>query len=353
MAKLTEQDFKREVSLKNFKKVYLIDGDEKYLVKKYTEALVNKIAGKNPSEFDLTRLNSSAGLEEISSAAEQISMFNEYKCVLVTDYDVDALNESDYKLLEQLISDIVDGAVVVFSMPTLGESQKKSGGKVSKRKKFAAAVAKYGTVLELQKKGDIALEQQLVRWAEKANCTLSRINAAKMIAMSGTDMTTLKNEMDKLTAYVNGGEITEEIIKKLVVKNTEVRIFALSDCISKGDFNGAFRQLHSLLEQNEKPEIILSVLSSTYIDMYRMRVASESGVSAAQVAADFKYGKRDFVLRNAANNSKKYSTEMLRACLDIIIQTDMKLKSARVEPRILLETLISKLMVATRGERCD
>lgn len=356
MAKLTEQDFKKEISSKNFKKIYLIYGEEKYLVKKYTASLIHKAVGKNPTEFDLSKISSDTPLETIFAASMQISMFSETKCVLVSDYDIDALSESDYQQLEKFVTEIPDGTILIFSMPTLSKESKKATAKTSKTsrtsklQKFAAAVAKSGTVLELAKMGDIALEQQLVVWAEKNDCKLDRINASKIISMCGTDMTMLKNELDKLSAYANGGEITEEIIKKLCVKNTEVRIFALSDCISRNDYNGAYKQLNDLFEQNEKPEIILSVLSSTFVDMYRMRAASESGKTASDVAADFKYGKREFLLKNAYRNSKKYSTETLRKFLDMILETDIKLKSTRGNARILMETLISKLTAAARED---
>ncbi len=349
MAKLTEQDFKKEISSRQFKRIYLIYGDEKYLVKKYTDTLINKALGKNPSDFDLIRLRSDASPEMIFSAARQISMFSDIKCVLVSDYDTDGLSESDYRALETLMSDIPEGTILIFSMPTLSKESKKTNAKSSREKKFSDTAAKYGTVLKLDKKGDIALETQLVSWAEKNGCLLTRINAAKIIALCGTDMTSLKNEIDKLSAYANyHEEITEDMIRQLVVKNTEVRVFALSDCISKNDFNGAYHQLHRLFEQNEKAEIILSVLSSVFVDMYRMKAASESGKSISDAAADFKYGKREFVLKNAYHHSKRYSTQTLRKILDVILETDIKLKSTRTDHEVLLETLIAKLLITVR-----
>lgn len=357
MAKLTEQEFKKEVSSLEFKGIYFIYGDEKYLVKKYTMSLINKVVGKNPSEFDFQNLNSDTDVEEIFGAVEQLPMFSEYKCVCVNDYDIDTLAESDYKQLESYCSDLPEKVVLVFTQPTLIPNSKKSQNsgdkKSNKTKRFLEIVEKYGTVLELQKKGDIALEKQLVSWAEKNGCTLTQINASKIIAMSGNDMTTLKNEIDKLSAYANNSEITYEIIKMLSIKNSEARIFVLSDCIAKNNFNGAYQQLYQLFEQNEKPEIILSVLGSVFIDMYRMRVALESGKNASDVARDFKYGKREFLLKNAANNSRKYSTQTLKRILDTIMQTDIKLKSTRAEAQTLLETLISKLIVIVQEENTN
>ena len=81
MAKLTEQDFKKELSSGDLKNLYLIYGEEKYLVKKYTEQLYTKAAGKEPSDFDFVKLGSSSPIEDIISASEQLPVFSGYKCV--------------------------------------------------------------------------------------------------------------------------------------------------------------------------------------------------------------------------------------------------------------------------------
>lgn len=348
MAKLTEQDFKKEISSGNLKNLYFIYGDEKYLVKKYTDKLCSKAAGKKPSDFDFVKLSSSSELEEIFSASEQLPVFAEHKCVLVSDFNAESLSASDIKMAEKFFSDISPTTILIFSMPTLTNIDNKKGDKKGgKFNKLLRAAEKYGTVLELSKLGDIALEKIIIFWAEQGGCKLDKINASKIISLCGTDMTTLRNELDKLIAYADNSEITEQMIKLLVVKNTEVRIYALSDCIAKNDLNGAYKQLFGLFQQNEKPELILSVLSSAFIDMYRMRVASESGKTVKDVASDFNYGKREFLLRNAQNNSKKYSTQQLREILDIILNTDLKLKSTSANNRTILETLIARIFAVT------
>ena len=347
MAKLTsEQDFKKEIAKTDFKRIYLIYGEEKYLVKYYTNSLVNKVTNKKATTFDFIKFGANADLQELCTACEQIPMSAQYKCILVSDFEFEALSESDFKEFNNFCTDISPSTVLIFSMPTLLIDAKKNG----KFKKFSATAEKVGIAVEFAKKDNSSLEKQLISWAEKTGCILKPYNASKIISLCGTDMTLLRNELQKLTAYANGSEITEDMIKLLTVKNTETRIFALSDCIMAGNFQGAYSQLAQLFEQNEKPEIILSTLGSVYIDMYRMRVANESGKTIADVSADFKYGKRDFVLKKANANSKKYSTTALRKVLDIILQTDIKLKSTRADSKILLETLITKIMLALRED---
>ena len=348
MAKLTEQELRKELASGSLRNLYFIYGEEKYLVKKYTELIVSKSVGKTPSDFELSRLGSRASAEEILYACEQLPVFSQRKCVLVSDLNADALSDGDIKSLESYFSDVSPSTVLIFSMPTsdISDGKKTSEKKGAKLKKLLAAAEKYGAVTELQKRKDADLEKQLVAWAEKRSCKLSQMNASKIIAICGTDMTTLRNETDKLTAYADGSEITAEMINLLVTKNTEVRVYALSECIRRNDYNGAYKQLFALFEQNEKPEIILSVLSSSFADMYRMRVASESGKTAADVAADFKYGKRDFLLKKAQQSSGRYSTQTLRKTLDIIINADIKLKGTQADKCIVLESLLAEMLLA-------
>lgn len=349
MAKVSEQEFKKELSSGQWAPLYWIDGEEKYLVRSWTQKLCDKITGPHPSEFNFTRLNADSEPEEIFMACEQLPVGAEYKCVLLTDYRFDALSDGDIKLLTEFFSDISPSTVLVISMPTLSPDPKKTDKKGGKTQKLRAAAEKLGTVLELNKMGDMVLEKLLVSWAEKQGCAMTRLNASKLMSLCGKELTALRNEMDKLCAYADGQEITEEMIRRLAVKNTEVRIFALSDCVAAGDYNGAYQQLHDLFEQNEKPEMILSVLSSVYIDMYRAKIAAESGKTVQQAAADFGYGRREFLLKNASSRASRYSVQTLRQILELILHTDIKLKSSPADRRILLETLLGELLLQTRA----
>ncbi len=349
MAKLSEQEFKKSLSSGQFSRVYLICGEEKLLVRHYTEKLCEKAAGKKPSDFDFVRLPAETELQEIIDCCEQFPLTAEYKVTVVSDYRFDSMADSDLKRLTAFCEDISPAAILIFTMPTLAEEEKKGGKKSSKLQKITAVIEKCGTVLELAKRGDIALEKQLISWAEKGGCQLSAVNAAKIISYCGSDMTTLKNEIAKLCAYANGETITEEMIRLLVTKNTEVRIFALSDRIAQNDYNGAYQQLYALFEQNEKAEVILSTLSSVFIDMYRAKVAAESGRSYSEAAADLKYGRREFLLKNASARASRYSMGALRQILDVILDTDIKLKSKPSDRQILLETLLAKLMTVDSG----
>lgn len=57
----------------------------------------------------------------------------------------------------------------------------------------------------------------------------------------------------------------------------ETTVFLLSNALVRGDYSKAYALLDLLMAQREEPYTILAVLSSAYIDMYRVRAAIEAG----------------------------------------------------------------------------
>lgn len=346
MAILTEQDLKKEVHANNFQRLYFIYGEEKYLVKKCTDYLRTKLVGKNPTDFDYAALSSNASIEQISEAVEQLPLMTEKRLVCVTDLDFEQMSESDMKLLTELCCDLPDTTVLLFAQPTLMLDTKKSG----KTKKFSACAERNGAVLRLDKKGDIVLEKQIMSWVQKLGCSISQVNASKIVNDCGTDMTTLKNEVEKLCAYTKEGEISQEAISLVCVKNLEARIFSLSDSIIRQDYNSVYKQLDLLFFQREKPELILGVLSSAFVDIYRVKATAESGEKASYLKEIFPYKNKEFRLKNAERDAKKFSSMAISKILDAIADTDIKLKSTRSDGKLLLETLIARILIIVKED---
>lgn len=163
-------------------------------------------------------------------------------------------------------------------------------------------------------------------------------------------MNTLENETQKLCAYVGSGIITDDAIKAVAVKNTEARIFALSDSIIRRDYNSAYKQLDLLFYQREKPEVILGVLSSAFVDIYRVRTAIESGEKASVLKDIFPYKGKEFRLRNAERDMKQYSNKAISKILDAIAYADIRLKSNVGNQRTVLEMLIAKILLIVKED---
>ncbi len=113
----------------------------------------------------------------------------------------------------------------------------------------------------------------------------------------------------------------------------------------------AFQVLDLLFYQKEEPIAMLYTLSNAYIDAYRVRVAAECGVMNSELAKDFGYGKRTFVLDRVKRSTNRVSTEALRKSLDLMMDADLKFKSVRLNDRLYLEQLIAQLLLTAREGR--
>lgn len=346
MAKLTEAELKKQIKSKQFSPVYVIYGDEQMFVKRYTELLVQAVAGKEPSDFNFHTFSGDINLDDFAATLQMIPFMSEYNCVLTSDVHFDTMDKDSLDRFKEITDNIVEGTILIVSMPTYIPTKN-----VSAFKAFVKKVDKIGSVCEFNKLNQALIERYVAKWANECGKMISHINASKLISYCGDDLNLLKNETEKICFYASGDEITLNDINKLATVNLETKIFALSDAVLNGNGQKAFTTLDLLFYQREEPIMMLYVLSTSYIDAYRIRVADECGVLKEDVAKDFNYKNRAFTLNNARKATARVTTEALRKSLDVLTEADLKFKSTTVNARLYMEQLIAQLLLIAKEGR--
>ncbi len=348
MPEITESELKKHIDRSSFSNLYFLYGEEKYLVGHYARKLIEKAKGTAFEDFNFQRFDGgSVGIDEIAAAVEALPFLAEQKCVAVADLNVEGLRANELNKLDELIETIPSTTVLVIYLPTVAIDVKKD----KKWKKFFASAGRIGCTVSFARRSNPELEKLLCSGAQKQGCELSRTSAGRIIAYSGNDLQTLLNELEKLCSFVGNGEITVSVIDRLVVKNLEARVYDLSKAVLAGEYDKAYGILDLLFYQNEEPVSVLAVLSSAYIDMYRVRTAVQSGYSVTEPAKHFDYARKEFRLTNAERDAKRLSTAMLRESLKTLLAVDTALKSARGDRRITMEKLIAQLLLIAEKER--
>ena len=342
MAELNRKELKKQIKNKEYQNVYLIYGEEKMYVRADTDYLVTQLMGKEPPEFNYHNFSKNYDMDKIAVAIQVAPFMSEYNCVKVADFDANSCGKNELERFIEIIKNVPDTTVLIITMPTLEQDMKKLGD----FSKIVTLVKKIGVVCAISKETDISLARQIIKWADKRDVKIEQADAFKLQEYVGDDLNSIKNELDKLCNYVgDGNQITGEHIDFLVSKRLEANIFNLTDAIVAGDGTKAFNILDVLFYQREEPNDILNVISMAYIDFYRVRTGQECGVPMSQVAQDFGYGKREFVLKKASQKICKISTQRLRDSLDEITNTCGIMRSASVNQRIIVEKLVAKLLV--------
>ena len=346
MPAITESELKKQLSAGRLAPVYLLAGEEKMLLKRAAQRLISKAAGDAFPEFNRGEFTNDSDLESIAGAVEALPFFAQHKCVAVADFNAEEKRQEDLDRLYDLLKDPPDTCTLVFYYPTIPPENQKS----AKWRAFLKAVQKAGYTVEFPRLEAPELRRILTRDAEKLGCVLPRPSLERLLSYAGNDLNLLRREVEKLCAYALGlgqTEVTVDMVEKLTPKSTETTVFMMVNALVAGSYEKAYGLLDTLFYQNEEPIAILGAMSASYLDMYRVKAALESGLTGrapAEYCPDYK--NREFRLRNAERNARGLSRETLKHCLDLLLEADLALKGSRLDARLVLEGLVSRLLLA-------
>lgn len=349
MAKIGEIEIKNQIKSGELSNAYMIYGEEGYLKEFYVNQLKKKIVDPTFEDFNFHSYEGKdTSLDNILKDAEMLPMMSEYNFILVHDYPLDK-SAADCDAIKEFLKDVPETTVIVFWFDSIAVDTKKN----SKWKSLETAFAKAGDAVNLEKRTEADLVKLIVNGCKKRGATLTPDNARYLISISGSDIKTLLNETEKLSAYVNGGEITRDVINRLAVKCLQAKVYDLSKAIVKGNYDLAYSILNTLFEMKEEPISVLAVISNCYIDMYRVKCAKTAGQPAEDVSKYYNYKGREFTLRNASRDCAALSINQLRSSLDVLMEADNKLKSTGADKKLVLEEALVKLLLISKEVKYD
>lgn len=344
---ITENEFKNCLKTGEFSNVYFVYGNEPYLKSFYCSQLIEKAVKPDFATFNCHIFDSSdTDLKEVSECAEAVPMMDERVCVVVKDLNLSSLNKQQSEMLEQIVTDIPDTTLLLFWMQNVEVETKRN----EKWKKIIQLFEKNADVLALDKRTVSQIVRILVAGAKKRGKVLNEKLAEYLIRQVGDDLNALLNEMEKLCFFCESDTVTKEDIDSIITKSVEASVFDLARSIVSSNSDTAFKTLSALLASKTDPININAALISAYVDMYRAKVFVTSGLQATEAAKYYNYKNKEFRLRNALKDASKTNLRQLRVCLDILADTDIKLKSTSTDKRILLEETVVKLMLASNDQ---
>lgn len=336
---LNEKTLKSSLDSGALCSVYLVHGNDGFLKKQAVNRII-KASVEEDDGLNLLRFETGCDLQDVYDELNGFPVMADKKCVILTDFAIDDAGKEDNERLLSLASDKYETSVFVIYFDAITLDTKKS----DKVKKLIAAVNNSGAVVELNHRTRDELARQLSSSAKKQGALLSVQNAGYLIDTCSTETQALINELAKLVAYSEGEEITREMIDRVAVRSVESSVYDLAAKVINGDSAGALSLLDDLFFMKIAPEIIVFNISSAFVDMFRMAAAKENGLRAEDIAADFKMGGKEFVLRRAGDNLRRYDYKKLDLSFDALLEADRMIKSYSSDERLILEQLIVKLI---------
>lgn len=161
-----------------------------------------------------------------------------------------------------------------------------------------------------------------------------------LLADSGQDMYYLENLFEKF-ALAKIANLTKDHLQNELETIYEVKVFKLTDALLARNLKSALQVLHQLIEQGQTAPYFISMINNQFISFAKVKAAADKGYNKSQI--EQVTGLKSFVVRNMLNHVGKFSWPEIWRLFELLLETDIKVKTTSQDNYILMESLVIKI----------
>ena len=320
------QTLNQDIKEKSFKKIYLLYGDEPFLVGSYKKKLREAITGGDTMNFNYFE-GKNPDVKEIISLADTMPFFADRRLILV---DGSGFFKSAQEELAAYLPQMPDTTCLVFA-----ESE------VDKRNRLYKRVKELGYAAELNKQ-DTA---QLMRWAAgilgRDGRKISRPVMEYFLERTGDDMENIRMELDKLVCYTMGRDvITKEDVDAVGTVHVTSRVFDMVAAIVAGNTKKAMDLYEDLLTLKEPPMRILFLIARQFNQLLQIKELTAAGKDKGAMASALKVPP--FAVGKLTAQARAFTRDQILSWVTLCVETEEAVKTGRLSDRLAVELLIAR-----------
>ena len=316
----------QDIKSGDFKRFYLLFGEEEFLKQSYKKRLRQAVAGDDTMNYNYFE-GKGLDVRELISLANTMPFFSDRRLILVEDSG--CFKAASDELVEAL-PDIPDTTCMVFV-----ESA------VDKRNRLYKKVKELGSAVELKRQS----ASQLAVWAGRILAQNGRkITSSDMnlfLERTGDDMETIRTELEKLISYTMGQEIVAgEDIEAVTTVQVTNKIFDMVAAIVAGKTKTAMDRYEDLLTLKEPPMRILFLIARQFNQILLVKEMMASGNDKSAIASKLKIPP--FAAAKLMPQARNFTKEQLAGCVEACVETEEAVKTGRLGDRLAVELLIMR-----------
>ncbi len=320
------QTLNQDIKERSFKKIYLLYGDEPFLVGSYKKKLREAITGGDTMNFNYFE-GKNPDVREIISLADTMPFFADRRLILV---DGSGFFKSAQEELAAYLPQMPDTTCLVFA-----ESE------VDKRNRLYKRVKELGYAAELNKQ-DTA---QLMRWAAgilgRDGRKISRPVMEYFLERTGDDMENIRMELEKLVCYTMGRDvITKEDVDAVGTVHVTSRVFDMVAAIVAGNTKKAMDLYEDLLTLKEPPMRILFLIARQFNQLLQVKELTAAGKDKGAMASALKVPP--FAVGRLTAQARAFTRDQILSWVTLCVETEEAVKTGRLSDRLAVELLIAR-----------
>lgn len=326
-----------------FKQLYYIYGKDVVYIERIVDFAVKRIVPSD-NDFNIYKFEGKdLNVDEFADVSEACPMFADHKCILVKDFNCEDFSTDFIKQLTSILDNIPTSSTIIFYV--LSFDVKNDRNVISaKNRKLIDYVAKRGEVFEAVQKSLPQTTREIQKVCKANGSMVSYENAQVIANKCLCDSLTIRNELRKVLAYADGREITLSMIDELVSDYYNANAFNFARAVVSMNAQLSFKLLNELYILRAEPIAVLSVVASSFLDLYRVKTALITNRTEQNILNDYDYKRREFIIRNYVMDCQRIRIEHIRDCIDVLKKTNLKIVTTSTDGKILLEQAVAEMI---------
>lgn len=315
---------------------YLFEGAEEYIKQQALKQICARLLPPGLEEMNLVDLTD-PDADSLIAAAETLPFMGDKRLVVVRECSLltagrKAEDEDKAQAIVDYLGHVPPTACLIFYVK----------GKADGRKKLYTLLKKKNAIVDFSPMSDGECADWCIRSMRRMGRQLSADNAGRLVFTVGRDAALLRQEMEKLNAYLEDRqEVTAQDIDAICTRSTECTVFQMVDAQVAGHMDTALGLLKDMVRSGEDRVGILAMLLRQYRILYHMRcMLDERTPQQAQASL---LGIPPFSVGRTQQQARRFDRQRLRAAYDFLMDYEYQLKQGRVPQDSCAETALLRL----------
>jgi len=253
-------------------KICLIYGNQQLLLRETTNSLIEQRLEGREREWSLERFNAQEMLKSTGDSGknctddfliscETLPMLTDRKVIQLDNFELikKAVKKNDsssasrlFEAVENIINNPPDSLWFIFTSPVMREQDFS--------KPLFRGIRQSGRIQKFVAYDNSSPFNWVIQRAEKKGLPLSADVARLMMNIVGNDLTDLDHELEKLSLYLSGAPITEELIKEHIRGHKHFSVFRMTEALSRKELLPALEILDQQLQTAPREHVRLFAL---------------------------------------------------------------------------------------------
>ncbi|MDE6208969.1 MAG: DNA polymerase III subunit delta [Lachnospiraceae bacterium] len=315
-----------DIKNNEYKRIYLLYGEEGYLKKQYKSKITEAICGDNTMNYSYFE-GKNVDIKEVKGISDTLPFFADLRLVVLE--NTGFLKSSNEELAEYLLNVPETTTILIVEQ------------EIDKRNKVFKTIKDKGYICEMQKQNTASLQKWIVGILNQNGKKITETTINIFLEKVGQDMDNISNEIEKLICYTGDREvITIEDINDVCTEQITSKVFDMIDALGYKNRTKALDIYYDLISNKESPLLILYMITRQFNIMIQLMELKSLGADNKKMSE--KTGLAPFIVTKTLKQIQNFKNSVVKEALLEGVELEEKIKVGNINEKMAVEMLLIK-----------